>query len=37
MQLDPYFTLRLPEEEQATILVHVDEETGEGRLLLTAA
>jgi hypothetical protein len=37
MQLGPYFTLRLLEDEQATILVHVNEEAQEGRLLLTAA
>jgi hypothetical protein len=37
MQLDPYFTLRLLEGEHATILVRVDEEEEEGRLLLTVA
>ena len=37
MRLDPYFTLRLLEDDPATILVRVDEEAREGRLLLTAA
>lgn len=37
LQLDPYFTLRFLEDEQATILVRVDEEADGGRLRLTAA
>jgi hypothetical protein len=37
MQLGPYFTLRFLEDEQATILVRVEEEAAERRLLLTAA
>lgn len=37
MQVSPYFTLRLLEDEQATILVQVEEEAWDGRLLLAAA
>lgn len=35
MRLDPHFTVRFLEDEEATILVRVDEEPPEGRLLLT--
>lgn len=37
MRLGPYLTLRLLEDEQATILVRVDEGAQEGHLLLTVA
>jgi hypothetical protein len=36
MKLGPYFALRLLEDQQATILVRVDEDA-DGHLLLTAA
>lgn len=37
MRLDPYFTLRLPEDEQATIEVRVEESEPGERLALSAA
>jgi len=36
LRLDPHFTLRPLADEQATILVRVAEDQGDGRLLLTA-